>query len=110
MLSKFNKKRKVDIESRSFRDIWTDMYFFVEYNSYPVCLICQEKVSVVKEYNLRRHYDTKHGDIYSGVLGQSRKDKIEDLKKNLAKQQNVFKTITRQSVSAVEDQAMQFLT
>ena len=55
----------------------------------------------MKEYNLRRHYDTKHGDIYSGGLGQSNEDKIEDLKKNLAKQQNVFKTIIHQSVSAV---------
>ena len=55
MLSKVSKMRKVDSESRSFREIWTDMYFFVEYNSYPVCLICQEKVSVLKEYNLRRH-------------------------------------------------------
>lgn len=102
MLSKVSKMRKVDSESRSFKEIWTDMYFFVEYNSYPVCLICQEKVSVLKEYNLRRHYDTKHGDIYSTLQGQSRKDKIEDLKKNLSKQQNVFKTITHQSVSAVE--------
>ena len=57
---------------------------------------------MIKEHNLRRYYDTKHGDIYSGVIGQSRKYKIEDLKKNLSKQQNVFKTITHKSVTTVE--------
>ena len=30
----------------------------------PVCLLCHEAVSVVKEYNLRRHFDTKDGAKY----------------------------------------------
>lgn len=97
-----NKKRKVDNESRTFRDIWTEMYFFIVYNGDPVCLICKEKVSIMKEYNLRRHYDTKHGNVYDNILGQNRREKAEELQRNLSKQQNLFKKLANESSSAVE--------
>lgn len=43
-----------------FREKWGRAYFFVEVKSMPTCLICKKIVSVLKEYNLKRHYESKH--------------------------------------------------
>ena len=46
------KKRKVE---RAFQDKWSVQYFFIEKaeSKIPVCLICNESVSVAKEYNIK---------------------------------------------------------
>ena len=55
------KKRKVDTEYRVFNKKWGETYFFVEADNHTAnCLICSESIAVLKEYNLRCHYDTKH--------------------------------------------------
>ena len=55
------KKRKVDTECRVFNEKWGEKYFFVEADNHPAnCLICSESIAVLKEYYLRRHYETKH--------------------------------------------------
>ncbi len=66
-------KRKVDDEHRQFQERWTLQYFFVEFNGNATCLICKEKVAVLKEYNLKRHYSTKHGDQYDKYEEDERK-------------------------------------
>jgi len=48
-----SKKRKFYKECRVFQDIWSFSHFFVEVNGKPVCLVCSQQVSVVKEYNIR---------------------------------------------------------
>jgi len=48
-----SKKRKFDKGCRVFQDIWSVSYFFTEVNGIPVCLVCSQQVSVVKEYNIR---------------------------------------------------------
>ena len=83
------KRRKIDSEGRVFQDIWTELYFFVKHNNNPVCLICQESIAGCKEFNLRRHYETKH-KTYSEITGQIRKDKIIKLKANLQSQSSIF--------------------
>lgn len=85
-----SKYRKVDQERRIFQEKWTEEYFFVMFREKPICLICNEAVAVLKEYNLRRHYLTKHLEKYGKVTGQLRSDNIEKLKRNLAGQQNIF--------------------
>lgn len=95
-------KRKVSNETRTFRDCWTEMYFFIEFNGDPVCLICQERVCITKEYNIRRHYDTKHSIVFDSITGQDRGKKAEELKQKLLKQQNLFRRIASESLSAVE--------
>jgi hypothetical protein len=81
------KKRKIDSECRNFQDRWTENYFFIEYKRKPVCLICLDTVSVFKEYNLKRHYDTKHAEKYENLQGHIRKDTVSDLRKTLTSQQ-----------------------
>ena len=42
-------KRKVNTEFRIFQEKWTIDYFFTQINEKPVCLLCSESVSVMKE-------------------------------------------------------------
>ena len=77
-----NKKRKVDTESRIFQEKWTIDYFFTQINETPVCLLFPESVSVMKEYNVRRHYVTKHSAKYDSFQGERRKEKVQNMIKN----------------------------
>ncbi|XP_033987943.1 SCAN domain-containing protein 3-like [Trematomus bernacchii] len=56
-------KRKVDGENRAFKEEWTANYAFILpgfINAKPLCLICNEVVAACKEYNIKRHHETKH--------------------------------------------------
>ena len=47
------KKRKVEEENRVFQPHWTLNYFFIQRSDgSPACLICNESISVAKEYKL----------------------------------------------------------
>ena len=43
----------------------------------------------MKEYNIKRFYTTMHFSQFDEILGQTRVDKIEHLKKSINKQQGV---------------------
>ena len=59
------KKIKVDTEYRVFHKKWGEKYFFVEADNHTAhCLTCSESIAVLKEYNLRRHCETKHQSKY----------------------------------------------
>ncbi|XP_029654144.1 general transcription factor II-I repeat domain-containing protein 2-like [Octopus sinensis] len=45
----------------------------------------------MKEYNIRRHYETNHAPIYSNYTGKLREDKVESLKRTLQIQQGLIK-------------------
>lgn len=77
-------KRKVDSENRAFKEEWKDNYAFILpgfMNAKPVCLICNEVVAACKEYNIRRHHQTKHGTfkVAFPLQTEARKRKIEAL-------------------------------
>ena len=76
-------KRKVDDEHRQFQERWTLQYFFVEFGGNAICLICKEKLAVLKEYNLKRHYTTKHGEQYEKYSGDDRKRRAEQQQRGL---------------------------
>ena len=56
----YAKKRKVDSECRAFNKDWMPKYFFTEVDKKAACLLCTESVAVLREYNISRHYATKH--------------------------------------------------
>ncbi|XP_077179280.1 general transcription factor II-I repeat domain-containing protein 2-like [Paroedura picta] len=97
-----SRKRKIDSECRIFKEQWTYDYFFMQYKEKAVCLICQNIVSVFKEYNLRRHYQTQHKDKYDCLVGEVRKDKILKLKTTLTTQQNTFVKQKQLNISALQ--------
>ncbi|XP_066945200.1 general transcription factor II-I repeat domain-containing protein 2-like [Macrobrachium rosenbergii] len=98
----FVKRRKVDTECRVFQEKWTQYYLFTEVNTKPVCLVCNQQVSVLKEYNIRRHYETHHEEKYHHLQGQLRKEKINELLTGLKKQQSAFTRSREVSDAAVK--------
>ena len=102
MSSKEKKRcRPIDAEGRTFQERWELDYFFVEQSGVALCLVCNDKIAVMKEYNLRRHYETHHKEIFNKFEGRVRVEKFSVLKTNLAKQENIFKKVSKQSESAV---------
>ncbi len=79
-----------------------DGIFLVENRGTPTCLICTEKVVVHKEYNIRRHYSTKHAEEYTKYQGYERNYRVANLKKCLLRQQDLFKKASKENEAAVE--------
>ncbi|KAL3968683.1 KRAB domain-containing zinc finger protein [Sarotherodon galilaeus] len=84
------KKRKVDGEGRRFQERWELQYFFTEIRGNCVCLICKETVALFKDFNIRRHYETKHAATYNKLTGSERAEKVKQLQAALASQQRFF--------------------
>ena len=78
-----SKKRKVDLENRVFKGIWTEQYFFIMQGKLPTCLLCAVSIAVIKESNLKRHYQTKHSGNFDSLTGATRRSKIESLPRYL---------------------------
>ena len=84
-----NKKRKIESEGRVFNSEWTNKYLFTAVNS-KILLVCRNVVSVPKEYNLRRHFETNHPNL--AVLDINEKSlKAESLLASFRSEQNFFK-------------------
>ena len=85
------KKRKIAEEKRKFNIQWTEKYFVTELCDNIICLICNDKIAVCKEYNIKRHYGSKHGSEYKKLSEEGRKTKIEELTKSIRSQQASLK-------------------
>lgn len=57
----------------------------------PVCLISEANVVVIKEFNLRQHYEAKCQDKLKNLNAEQKLQKVEELKKNLAFQSKITK-------------------
>lgn len=95
------KKRKLNDECRVFQEKWTSDYFFIVNSNKLVCLICKDSVSAFKEYNVKRHYQTRHSD-FEKYTQNERKEKVKILQKQISTQQNLFKTAHETSSDVVE--------
>ena len=51
------KKRRIGDEGRTFQKQWTDKYFFIASAEKTLCLICKKSIPVMKDYNLKRHFE-----------------------------------------------------
>lgn len=80
--------KKVASDCR-FQTRWENEYFFKEINGKGVCLICNEDVAMMKEYNVRRHYETKH-QSYASCTGAERTQKFKQMAGSLQAQQQFF--------------------
>ena len=78
--AKMSVKRKLTNPSRHFNSIWEEKYLFVKGTSKPQCLACLQIVSVPKEYNLKRHYETRHKSQYEQYDGYAGIAVVKDLK------------------------------
>ena len=96
------RKRKVDTDGRMFQERWEGEYLFVLQGERPVCLLCYEALAVVKEYNLQRHFDTKHGAKYAKASLQEKQQIAQELKGKLRSQQSLFSKYTAKNNAAVK--------
>ena len=95
------KRRKVYDEGRTFKSAWMEKYFFIEHYSKPVCLIYQTSIAVMKEFNVKRHYDTCHSK-YKEYVGENRKLKIKNLISGFEQQTKFFKKKQEESESVTK--------
>ncbi|XP_075962440.1 eukaryotic translation initiation factor 3 subunit E-B isoform X3 [Anarhichas minor] len=63
--------------------------FFTENRNNCVCLISYETVALFKEYNVKRHYETKHANATTSYQSD-RARKVKQLQDNLASQHRSF--------------------
>ena len=86
-----NKRRKVDLEHRAFKASWTLQYFFEERRGKAQCLICMATVAVMKESNIRRHFETIHQrSKYAAMDEAGRQSAVAKLSSHLSKQSTAF--------------------
>ena len=92
-------KRKLTNPSRHFNSLWEEKYLFVEGTSKPQCMVCLQIVSVPKEYNIKRHYETRHKSQYEQYDGDARIAVVKDLKGKYYKQISCMTNFTKTIVS-----------
>ena len=80
-------KRKLTLtnSNRFFNLVWEEKYLFVENKGKPQCLVCLQVLSVPKEYNLKRHYETRHKNQYERVAIEA---VVKDLKSKYDRQRS----------------------
>ncbi len=82
------KSRRWHTDKRNLKKVWQDEFLFTEVKSKAVCLVCKQSVAVLKEYNIRRHYETKHSAAFSKYNGEERKKKANELLAKLRSEQS----------------------
>ena len=66
-----------------------------------MCLICKQVNSMLKDFNIKRHYDTNH-KTYNKFTGDERTSKLEQLKRGYAAQQSVFTNLAKSGEAATQ--------
>lgn len=65
-------KRKVKDENRTVKEDWTELFFFFECSCKLLCLIRNKTITVMKEYNVRRHNENEHKETFKNLTGEMR--------------------------------------
>lgn len=94
-------KRKNNDEHRIFKEDWTELFFFIEHGGKLLCLICNKTITVMKEYNVRRHYDNEHKAKFENLTGELRQNKIKHFLTSFSSQQNIFKSQNTRNEASV---------
>uniref|UniRef100_A0A3Q3FDJ6 SPIN-DOC-like zinc-finger domain-containing protein n=1 Tax=Labrus bergylta TaxID=56723 RepID=A0A3Q3FDJ6_9LABR len=77
-----------------FQPRWETDYLFTEFKGKPLCLVCLETKSAMKDFNLSRHYNTTHKDKYDKYNGAARVAIVADLRGKIHHQQSFFTKAT----------------
>ena len=89
--------RKDELKMRvvHFRNNGLTSIFFIANAEKALCLICKKTIPVMKDYNLKRHFEKNH-KTYRELVGKKRTQKIE-LQKEFVAQQLIFKKSNQES-------------
>ena len=67
-------------------------FLFTKSNGKLLFLVCQETIAVVKEHNLKRHYQSRREAKCNSIRGQEREDKMKQLTKLVRGQQTALRS------------------
>ena len=90
LVSPSTKMAKRKMDNRSFQDRWEADYLFTNMKGRAVCLVCGANVAVTKEYNTRRHNETKHYEKYNDLDVKQKLQKMQKIKRSPVSQQIMF--------------------
>ena len=96
-----SKRRKVDVENRQFNDEWSEKYFCEPQGTGARCLVCDARISVCKEYNIKRHFQTHHEKKMASLVGEERSRKFQALSDSHNQQRKAFSSQSRSNAAAV---------
>lgn len=65
-------KRKIEDESRSFKEMWELDYFIINNKGKIQCVVCMQVKAISKEYNVKIHYTTLHKKQLTKYKGAAR--------------------------------------
>lgn len=74
---------------------------FTDVKSKAVCLLCGDSVALMKDYNVRGHFETRHHDGYKHLDTKQLLQKLGELKRSLVSKQAMFTKAKSQSEAAV---------
>ena len=63
---------------------------FIEVRGKAICLVCVDRIAVMKAYNLSRRYKTKHAEIYKNLTDAEMARILEALVAKLQKLHGLF--------------------
>ena len=96
-MTKKMAKRKKDEEYHTFQHKWTEEFAFVERTGSAVYLICNDKISPMKQSNIKQHFDTRHATFAPKYpAGDSRKKACKELMCRVQASQQQLRVWTRQ--------------
>jgi hypothetical protein len=87
--------------NRVFNIKWEEEHLFIENNGEPLCLVCQQTISVMKEYNVRQHYETLHGTQHARYVVKSRSDIVMSLKNKHQKRKEVLSSFWKPQTASL---------
>ena len=90
-----SKKGKLANEGRVFYKKWLENYFLKENNDKPLCLVYMQVIDVMKEYNVKRRYETQHKMHYEDYYGKTRIDIADRLKREYQKQKKALSSFIK---------------
>lgn len=92
-----SKIRNIYSESRVFQNKWFNQYFVIKVKS-RFLFVVNLFVSVMKECNIKRYYESKRKvKYYDALLEQLRKIEVQKLQKVLTGKQSIFSKVTVQN-------------
>lgn len=70
------QKRRLTDKKRVFQLKWEELSFVSEFSNKIQCLVCQQVITIPKEYNTRRHCETMNRKKYDVYKGRVRENKV----------------------------------
>jgi len=68
--------KKINDARRTFNNDWAELFIFVEHRGKLLCLICNKTITLLKKYNVRRHYKTERITKFENLTDELRENTL----------------------------------